>query len=165
MTKLRARAPVGRVSECYALLQPRRTQGSAASGALSLSALAAAVHDDVIGSRSVWQLRYHTSNPTGRPQIVHSDLLREPCTSRFVSYLCDGCVPSRARVQKPLRSGRSTAVELVPSKAVEALPMQLRIGNRAALLAHTRLAERRVSLEQPLVLFALHDVSLRRPGW
>jgi len=61
--------------------------------------------------------------------------------------------------------GRSTAVELVPSKAVEALSMKLRIGNRAALLAHTRLAERRVSLEQPLVLFALHDVALRRPRW
>jgi len=43
--------------------------------------------------------------------------------------------------------------------------MKLRIGNRAALLAHTRLAERRVSLEQPLVLFALHDVALRGPGW
>src|SRR5215471_6125674 len=61
--------------------------------------------------------------------------------------------------------GRSTAVELVPSKAVEALSMQLRIGNRAALLAHTRLAECRVSLEQPLVLFALCDIALRRPGW
>jgi hypothetical protein len=55
--------------------------------------------------------------------------------------------------------------DLVPSKAVEALPMKLRIGNRAAFLAHTRLAEGLVSLELPLVLFALHDVSLRRPGW
>ena len=41
---------------------------------------------------------------------------------------------------------RRTAVELVPSKAVEALLMKLRIGNRAAFLAHTGLAECRVSL-------------------
>ena len=35
---------------------------------------------------------------------------------------------------------------LVLSKAIEALLMKLRIGNRAALLAHTGLAECRVSL-------------------
>ena len=39
------------------------------------------------------------------------------------------------------------AVELVPRKAVEALPMKLRIGNRATFLVHTRLAECRVSFE------------------
>src|SRR5260370_26000871 len=61
--------------------------------------------------------------------------------------------------------GRWTAVKLVPSKAVEALPMKLRIGNRAAFLVHTRLAECRVSLEQPVVVFALRDVALSRPGW
>src|SRR5215471_4357123 len=43
------------------------------------------------------------ATPTGRPQIVHSDLLREPCTSRFVSYLCDGCVRS-CRVRTCLRA-------------------------------------------------------------
>ena len=63
------------------------------------------------------------------------------------------------------RTGSLDRGELVPSKAVEALPMKLWIGNRAALLAHTRLAEHRVSLEQRLVLFALHDVALRGPGW
>src|SRR3984893_580741 len=61
--------------------------------------------------------------------------------------------------------GRWTAVKLVPSKAVEALPMKLRIGNRAAFLVHTRLAECRVSLERPVVVFALRDVALSRPGW
>src|SRR5215469_995082 len=55
--------------------------------------------------------------------------------------------------------------ELVPRKAIEALPMKLRIGNRAGFLAHTRLAEGLVSLELPLVLFALHDIPLRRPRW
>ena len=59
----------------------------------------------------------------------------------------------------------SSALGLVSSKAAEALLMKLRILNRATLLAHTRLAERRVFLEQPLVVFALHDVPLRRPGW
>jgi hypothetical protein len=43
--------------------------------------------------------------------------------------------------------GRWTAVELVPSKAVEALLMKLRIGNRAAFLVHMRLAECQVSFE------------------
>src|SRR5437879_3980522 len=62
-------------------------------------------------------------------------------------------------------TGRWTAVKLVPSKAVEAPPMKLRIGNRAAFLVHTRLAECRVSLEQPVVVFALRDVALSRPGW
>jgi len=61
--------------------------------------------------------------------------------------------------------GRWERGDLVPRKAVEALLMKLRILNRTALLAYTRLAERRVFLEQPLVLFALHDVALRRPGW
>ena len=55
--------------------------------------------------------------------------------------------------------------ELVPSKAVEALLMKLRISNRAAFLVCTGLAECRVSLEQPVVLFALNNVALRRPGW
>jgi putative ABC transport system substrate-binding protein len=36
---------------------------------------------------------------------------------------------------------------LVSSKGVEALPMKLRIGDRPALLAHTRLAERWAFLE------------------
>jgi len=48
--------------------------------------------------------------------------------------------------------GRRTAVELLPSKAVEALLMKLSIGDRAALLTHTRLAECWVPLEQPVVL-------------
>src|ERR1700738_3457204 len=61
--------------------------------------------------------------------------------------------------------GRWTAVKLVPSKAVGALPMKLRSGNRAAFLVHTRLAECRVSLERPVVVFALRDVALSRPGW
>jgi len=43
--------------------------------------------------------------------------------------------------------------------------MKLRIGNRAALLTHTRLAERQAFLEQPFVLCALRRVVLRRPGW
>ena len=43
--------------------------------------------------------------------------------------------------------------------------MKLSIGDRAALFTHTGLAECWVSLEQPVVLFALRDVALRRPGW
>ena len=87
--------------------------------------------------------------------------------------------PSRTQETPPLRdaliqiqaspckqaTGRWNGDELVLSKAVEALPMKLRIGNRAAFLAHTRLAECRVSFEQTLVAFALHYVALRRPGW
>jgi hypothetical protein len=59
----------------------------------------------------------------------------------------------------------SSAAELVSSKAVEALLMKLPIGNRTALLSHTRLAEGRVSLKQLVVLFALDDITSRRPGW
>src|ERR1700757_4561942 len=46
---------------------------------------------------------------------------------------------------EPSSTGGAGAVTLVPSKAIEALLMKLRIGNRAALLAHTGLAECRVS--------------------
>ena len=60
--------------------------------------------------------------------------------------------------------GRWTTAGLVSSKAVDALLMKLRIVNRPALLAHTRLAERRVVFEQPIILFAFRDVALRRPG-
>ena len=67
-------------------------------------------------------------------------------------------------VKGPKRSGWERG-DLVLRKAVEALPMKLRIGNWAAFLTDTRLAEGRVSLEQPVVLFALHDIALRRPGW
>src|ERR1700745_3923556 len=56
-------------------------------------------------------------------------------------------------------------LRLVSSKALQALVMKLSIGDRAALLTHTRLAERRVFLEQPVVLFALRHVALWRPGW
>ena len=59
----------------------------------------------------------------------------------------------------------SSDLGLVSSKALQALVMKLRIGDRAALLTHTRLAERRVCLEQPVVLFALRHVALWRPGW
>src|SRR5215831_4200689 len=59
----------------------------------------------------------------------------------------------------------SSDLGLVASKALQALAMELRIGDRAALLTHTRLAERRVCLEQPVVLFALRHVALWRPGW
>jgi|SRR6516162_9336825 len=59
----------------------------------------------------------------------------------------------------------SIAVGLVSRKAVEALLRKLRIGDRTALFAHTRLTERRVFLEQHVVVFTLHHVALRRPGW
>jgi len=66
------------------------------------------------------------------------------------------CKPPITKMSMPLDQG-----ELVARKAVEALPMKLQIGNRAAFLAHARLAEGLVSLELLLVLFALHDVALR----
>ena len=66
------------------------------------------------------------------------------------------CKPPITKMSMPLDQG-----ELVARKAVDALPMKLRIGNRAAFLAHARLAEGLVSLELPLVLFVLHDVALR----
>jgi hypothetical protein len=43
--------------------------------------------------------------------------------------------------------------------------MKLSIGDRAALLTHPGLAECWISLEQSVVLFALRDIALRRPGW
>src|SRR5215813_768556 len=70
------------------------------------------------------------------------------------------------RLGSPAINSRiSSDLGLVSSKALQALVMKLRIGDRAALLTHTRLAERRVRLEQPVVLFALRHVALWRPGW
>ena len=72
-------------------------------------------------------------------------------------HRCEKCGrPPITKMSMPLDQG-----ELVARKAVEALPMKLQIGNRAAFLAHARLAEGLVSLELLLVLFALHDVALR----
>jgi hypothetical protein len=49
-------------------------------------------------------------------------------------------------------------------EARQALLMELRIGNRAALLAHSRLAEGAVCLQHSSVMVAMHDVLAGRRG-
>src|SRR5207247_8840847 len=53
---------------------------------------------------------------------------------------------------------------LVLTEARNALGMEIRIGDRPALLAHPRLAESGVCFQQPIVAFALDHVPPRRPG-
>ena len=103
-------------------------------------------------------------------RVVGAD--REPvsngtCAVHYRSPLA--ALPMRlsgfARSMRLLSWRLSIAVGLLSHKAVEALLMKLRIGDRTALFAHTRLTERGVFLEQHVVVFTLRHVALRRPGW
>jgi hypothetical protein len=76
--------------------------------------------------------------------------------------VADASAPGVAPVMT--RRCRGTDVRLGLIKAREAALPEFRIGDRPALLSHSRCAESVVRLQQPLVMLAVDHVLLRRPG-
>ena len=115
----------------------------------------AAAEDDSDGYAHMGRLE-EAGNRRAPPRLQETPLFGMPYPTPSQASMRKVCKPPITKMSMPLDQG-----ELVARKAVEALPMKLQIGNRAAFLAHARLAEGLVSLELLLVLFALHDVALR----
>src|SRR5499427_10107584 len=72
-----------------------------------------------------------------------------------------GRMPSWFRRGYPSRRGRVGRRGLVLRKAVEAALTQLRIGDWAALFAHSCLPKTPIGFEEPIVTLALNDILSR----